>query len=126
MINKCLVCNKEFEALRKAKRTCSDACRQLLHREGAIVTKIVPIVTEKGSTVTEIPIVTNREVERKLVFTTEPIEERIKQYKDLYPNSTFVPNWVAHGFNSKEDAIKSALKEVQKNKGIIDMGLGND
>jgi hypothetical protein len=52
--------------------------------------------------------------------------ERLKKYHEMYPDSVFVPNWVAHGFNSKEEAIRHAIDMVKKNQGIINMGLGLD
>lgn len=132
MILKCSVCNKEFEALRPTKRTCSDTCRQKYHRNASIVTKIIPIVTKKDSivtgTVTSTPTVTVTVTERvgdkKLRFTKDmPMEERIKKYREMYPDSDWVPNWVAHGFLSMEDAINNAIKCVNKNQSIIDTGL---
>ena len=121
LIMNCLYCQKEIISKRGTKKFCDASCRQGYFRTKDSVTKVVPVsVTKSGISVTKKDSVT------ELRFTTEPIEERVKQYKDLYPNSTFVPNWVAHGFNSKEDAIKNAISEVQKNKGIVDLGIGID
>jgi hypothetical protein len=94
------------------------------------VTKIVPTVTEKTpivtSTVTK-PTVTStvtRAPEKNLRFnSTMKMEERIGKYLDLYPDSRFIPNWIAHGFNSKEEAIKKAISDVKKNSAVISTGL---
>ena len=125
---KCLYCQKEFEAKRSTARFDTDVCRVAYSRVGVSVTKDVPVsVTKTEDSVTKEVSVTVSVTEKKeLKFTDEPIEERVKSYRDLYPDSTFVPNWVAHGFASKEEAIRNALMEVQKNKGIVSMGLGND
>lgn len=124
---KCLYCQKEIEGVRGTKKFCNGTCRQAYARHGVSVTKIVPVSVTKPLSVTKEGVsVTSRVEEKKLVFTNEPIEKRIEMYKELYPNSTFVPNWVANGFNSKEDAIRGAIKAVIKNQGIINMGLGND
>lgn len=133
MINKCVVCDNEFEAVRKAKRTCSDACRQKLARGKATVTEIIPIVTEKKSTVTDTVtkkvIVTEvkRAGEKVLKFTEDiPMDKRIEMFYELYPQATFIPNWIAHGFASKEEAIKEVLKSVRKTTSIERLGLGMD
>lgn len=128
MLNKCIVCGKEFEAIRPSKKTCSASCRQKLHREVSTVTKIVPIVTNPTVTeVKEVIVTQDRSGEKVLKFRKdEPMEKRIEKYKAMYPDSSFVPNWVAHGFLSKEEAIKNAIKAVQQNQGITSLGLGND
>lgn len=125
---KCLYCQKEFTPKRSTARFDSDVCRVAYSRVGVSVTKDVPVsVTKTEDSVTKDVSVTVSVTEKKeLRFTTEPIEERIKMYKELYPGYTFVPNWVVNGFNSKEEAIKAAIKAVTKNQGIINMGLGND
>jgi len=132
-MNKCVVCGNEFEALRPTKRTCSDTCRQKYHRNASTVTKIIPIVTKDRSIVTEsdsivTSTVTNKvivtEGEKELRFTKDqPIEERIRIYKELYKESVFIPNWIAHGFLNKEDAIQAAIKAVNKNESIVSTGL---
>lgn len=123
MINKCMVCGKDFESLRSAKKTCSDSCRQKLHRGESTVTEIIPIVTKKDSTVTKKSIVTKPVDWNKLVFTTETLEERIEMYKKLNPDYTFVPNWIAHGYNSKEEALAAAIKAVNESKSVKNSGL---
>lgn len=56
-------------------------------------------------------------------FNKEPIARRIEMYKKEYPDSTFVPNWIRHGYNSKEEALLAAMKAVEGSKVIRDMGL---
>ena len=56
-------------------------------------------------------------------FNKEPIARRIEMYKKEYPDSTFIPNWVRNGFNSKEEALQAAIKAVEGSKVIRDMGL---
>lgn len=58
-----------------------------------------------------------------LKFNKEPIQKRIEIYKEAYPDSTFVPNWIRHGYNSKEEALQAAMKAVEGSKVIRDMGL---
>ena len=83
------------------------------------VTNIEPVsVTKEKVTVTKPLSVT------KLVFSHEPLEERIEKYLDLYPESKFIPNWIANGFNSQEDAIKKAISDVRKKNSIEKLGLG--
>ena len=129
---KCLYCQKEVISIRGTRKFCNGTCRQNYNRHGISVTKIVPVSVTKSLSVTdsvtkEVVSVTERTGEKILKFSsTTSMEERIKKYRELYPDSQFVPNWVAHGFNSKEEAIKNAIKAVTKNQGIINMGLGND
>ena len=61
---------------------------------------------------------------KELVFTNETIEERINAYREEYAGVTYIPNWVLHGFNSKEQAIKEAVKGVHKSVGVNNSGLG--
>jgi hypothetical protein len=116
MSNKCIVCRKEFKSVRANKQTCSSSCRQKLHRKSEEVSEIKPV-----------KIVENKIIETKLfkelVFTKETIEERIKIYKTNYKDSTFVPNWVAHGYNSKLEALHSAIEAVDSSKAIKNLGL---
>lgn len=114
----CRVCGKEFEALRSTKTTCSDGCRQKLARGKVTVTRIVPvIVTGEKVTVTKPLTVTDTVTKefdiRTLVFSKESIGERIKKYKSFFPDCTFVPNWIAHGFNSQEEAIRAVINSVE-------------
>lgn len=60
---------------------------------------------------------------KDLVFTKETQAERIAIYKKEYENITYVPNWVLHGFNSKQEALKAAIKDVQKSVGVSNSGL---
>jgi len=124
---KCLNCQKEIISKRSTKKFCGNACKLAYHKKDLSVSKVVPVSVSKDTVNDTVTLSVSKPVtDKKLVFTTESVEERIKMYKDLYPNSGFVPNWVAHGFNSKEEAIKNAIKAVTKNQGIINMGLGND
>lgn len=56
-------------------------------------------------------------------FNKESLSERIKIYKKNYKDSTFVPNWVAHGFNSKLEALKAAVEAVEESKAVKNLGL---
>ncbi len=86
------------------------------------VTKVIPVsVTKKGDSVTV--SVTKPLSVTELKFSKEKMDERIKKYRELYPDSEFVPNWIAHGFNSKEEAIKAAIKQVEKSIGVTSTGL---
>ena len=55
-----------------------------------------------------------QDIEKRSVqlFKENPEATRLAFEKMLY-GSGFKPNWEAHGFKSKEDAIKTALKQVQ-------------
>lgn len=126
---KCLYCQKEVASKRGTKKFCDGSHRIAYFRRGVSVTRPVPVsVTKTIDSVTkEVSVtvsVTKEEREKELKFTKEPIEERIKRYRELYPDSTFVPNWVAHGFNSKEDAIRNAIDTVNKNVEIGKLGVG--
>jgi hypothetical protein len=124
---KCLNCQKEIISVRSSKKFCDAKCKLAYHRKDLSVSKVVPVSVSKDTVNDTVTLSVSKPVtDKKLIFTTESIEERVKAYKDLYSDSTFVPNWVANGFNSKEEAIKNALKSVQKSEGIVKMGLGND
>lgn len=118
MLKKCKVCGNEFEATRTTKTTCSDSCRQKLSRVKVTVTKIQPVTVTKPLTTEKEVTVTKRDKERKLVFTKEPIKERIKKYKEMYPESTYVPNWVVNGYNSMEEAIVSIVEKIRNDKSV--------
>lgn len=60
---------------------------------------------------------------KELVFTNETTEERIAAYREEYPGVTWVPNWILHGFDSKEEALKEAMKAVIKSVGESNSGL---
>ena len=95
--------------------------------------KTLTIVTETLTENPNKPPITLTKVETltgdvrvsKLVFTKDqPIEERIKFYKSLFPESGFVPNWIRNGFLTKEEALKNAIACVNKNVSVSDLGLG--
>jgi hypothetical protein len=197
MITKCMVCDKQFEAERRSRKTCSDVCRQKLHNKEVTVTEIVPIVTKNlivtGAEVIVIEV--TPEIERKLAeayrefekkysgrkrgptgslsipdikcvpcfkegkrvltefekavlegrmvygdeeeiyveeevsdhkelkFTKEKLAERIAAYRKEHEGVTWVPNWILHGFDSKEEALKEAMKAVRKSVGDSNSGL---
>ena len=76
-------------------------------------------------TLTKVETLTSDNRLGKLVFTKDqPIEERIKFYKSLFPESGFVPNWIRNGFLTKEEALKNAIACVNKNVSVSDLGLG--
>ena len=56
-----------------------------------------------------------QDIEKRSVqlFKENPEATRRAFEKMLY-GSGFTPNWKAHGFKSREDAIKSAFKQVEK------------
>jgi hypothetical protein len=91
---------------------------------GETVTVIKEIVTDNRNKpeiiVTEVRTVTDKVLR---FSSTMPIKERIEKYKEMYPESGFIPNWVAHGFLSKEDAIKNAISAVNKNDAVLSTGL---
>lgn len=118
---KCLYCSKDIIGERDTKKFCNGACRQAYARQKDSVTKIVPVsVTKTGVSVTKEVSVT------ELKFTNETMEERITKYTEMYPDFTFIPNWIAKGFNSKEEAIKKAISDVNKSKSVISLGLKRD
>ena len=197
MLTKCTVCEKDFEAERVTRKTCSDVCRLKLHREQVTVTKPVLtvtknlIVTGAEVTVTEVTPDIERELaeaykklEKKyagrkrgptgslsipdikcvpcfkegkrvltewekavlegrmvfgdeeeiyieemeedhkpLKFTNEKLADRIAAYRKEYEGVTYIPNWILHGFNSKEEALKEAMKAVRKSVGDSNSGL---
>lgn len=202
MIIQCSVCNKEFEAERSSRKTCSDVCRQKLHNKEVTVNKEVKVtvkplivmgieVTVKDILVTpeiegklaeaykefqkkysgrkrgptgslsvpdikcapyfkegkriltewekavldgrmvygdeeEIYIEEKEEDHKELRFTNEKLSDRIAAYRKEYEGVTYIPNWILHGFNSKEAALKEAMKAVQKSVGAANSGLGLD
>ena len=81
-------------------------------------------VTKSGLSVTDLPLSVTKDLGNvtltvtdkldKLRFTDETLEERIEIYKKIMGEITFVPNWILHGFPSKEDAIKHVIDEVRK------------
>jgi hypothetical protein len=83
-------------------------------------------VTENDVIVTK-PSTVTREAEKKLIFTKDmPMKKRIEAYQGMYPDSSFVPNWVANGFLSQEEALQYAMKCVRDNPATKNLGLGND
>ncbi len=121
---KCLYCQKEIKLKRKTKKFCDDNCRQGYFRKGLSVTEVVPVSVTKDNSVTENVTVKDRSVEKELQFSKgQSIKERIEIYKSLYTDSTFVPNWIVHGFESKEEAIRKALNSVEESTGVANSGL---
>jgi hypothetical protein len=51
---------------------------------------------------------------RNVVLFKENPEATRRAFEKMLYGSGFTPNWKAHGFASKEHAIKSALKAVEK------------
>lgn len=199
MIIQCSVCNKEFEAERSSRKTCSDVCRQKLHNKEVTVNKEVKVIVKPlivmGAEVTVKDIPVTPEIEGKLAeaykafekkysgrkrgptgslsipdikcapcfkegkrvltewekavldgrmvygteeeiyieekvedhkqlkFTKETQAERIRAYMNEYSNTTSIPNWILHGFDSKEEALKEAMKAVVKSVGESNSGL---
>lgn len=118
---KCIKCSKEFVPVRKTGKFCSDSCRVSYNRLKVSVTGVVPVTVTKDTLRVS---VTKKAGE--LIFTTETPKERVAKYKEFYPDSVFVPNWVAHNFNSKEEAIRHAISEVKKSQGVINAGFDYD
>jgi len=190
------VCDKEFEAERSSRKTCSDVCRQKLHNKEVTVKEEVKVIVKplivKGTEVTvivtpdmerqlaeayknfqkkysgrkrgptgslslpdikctpcfkegkriltewekavldgrmvygdeeEIYIEEKEEDHKPLKFTNEKLADRIAAYKKEYEGVTNIPNWILHGFNSKEEALKEAIKAVRKSVGDSNSGL---
>lgn len=121
----CSICSKEYNSTRSDSKFCSSKCRMLASRKKLSVTRIAPLsvtkeglsVTKRGNSVTDnLSSVTDSVTDKldKLTFTDENLEERIAIYKKIMGEITFVPNWIIHGFHSKEEAIKHVISEVQK------------
>ncbi len=126
---KCLYCQKELVSKRKSAKFDSNNCRIAYFRREVSVTKIVPVTVTKTpvsvtDTVTEEVSVTSRQEEKKLLFTKDQsIKQRIKIYKEMYPDSMFVPNWIANGFLSKDDAMNRVINLVNKSVKVSNSGL---
>jgi len=125
---KCLYCQKELK--NPKARFCNAKERMRFKREGTRPGKTLTIITETLTKNPNKPPITLTEVktltggEKILKFTkSQPISERIKKYWEMYPDSTFVPNWVAHGFLSKEEALENAIHQVNKNDEVMGLGL---
>jgi len=109
---KCLYCQNDFIPKRSTARFDTPACKLAYHRKSLSVSKVVPVSVSKSqdSVSKKVSVsvsVSSQEGEKILKFRKEePIEERIKKYKEMYSTSTFVPNWIANGFLSKEEAVK--------------------
>jgi len=99
------------------------------NRKRVSVSEVVPVtvsvsVSKEEVSVSDILSVSREQVEKDLVFTsTMPLEDRIETYKQLYKDSTFIPNWILHGYLCKEDAIKEALKWVRTSSGVNSASL---
>lgn len=119
---KCLYCSKELTNP-KAKY-CNDSERMRYKREGARKEETRTLITENPNKEKPEHIkIETLITPKKLVFTNESQEERVRMYKEAYPNSNFVPNWIAHGYNSKEEALRAAIDAVESSKSIKNLGL---
>lgn len=109
MVNVCMECGKNLD--NPKARFCTDAHRMKFKRWGereGITRTLISEKPEQTDNPNIKPEQTSVKVEtvtgdplKKLVFTTEPIEERVKKYKELFPDSGFVPNWITNGFNTR-------------------------
>jgi hypothetical protein len=56
-----------------------------------------------------------QDIEKRSIelFKNNPEATR-KAFENMLYGSRFTPNWKAHGFKSKEQAIKHAMKSVEK------------
>jgi len=79
---------------------------------------------EKAQLSEPVIVEVKEEEHKELVFTNETIEERINAYREEYAGVTYIPNWILHGFDSKDQAIKEAIKAVHKSVGVGNSGLG--
>lgn len=125
MMSKCLYCHKDISNP-KAK-FCGQSHKMAFRRGQAFEDKDVTIiektVTKNRNNAENRNITVTVIKGEELLFTNETIEERIKIYKKNYKDSTFVPNWVAHGFNSKLEALKAAVEAVEESKAVKNLGL---
>jgi hypothetical protein len=71
----------------------------------------------------EIYIEEKVEDHKVLKFSHEKLQERIAAYRKEYEGVTYIPNWILHGFNSKDEALKEAMKAVRKSVGDSNSGL---
>jgi len=123
---KCLYCQKDLP--NPKARFCSQNEKMKYRRENNRNNKEVIIVTNNRNKdeiiVTKVETVTSEDRLSKLVFKKEtPIKERIEFYKSLYPEHTFVPNWIVNGFLNKEEALKNAIASVNRNMSVSSTGL---
>ena len=124
MMSKCLYCHKDISNP-KAK-FCGQSHKMAFRRGQTLEDKNVTIIEKtvtKNRNNKENRNITVTVIKKELVFTKETIEERIKIYKTNYEDSTFVPNWVAHGYNSKLEALHSAIETVDSSKAIKNLGI---
>jgi hypothetical protein len=56
-------------------------------------------------------------------FNKESLEERVRIYKRKFKDSTFIPNWIRHGYNSKLEALEAAINAVESSKSVKNLGL---
>ena len=122
VMSKCLYCHKDISNP-KAK-FCNDKERMKYKRKVEAEQKTRTFIVENpNKQKPEQTLISTIVKNRELVFTKETIEERIKIYKRNYEDSTFLANWVAHGYNSKLEALHSAIEAVDSSEAIKNLGL---
>lgn len=119
---KCLYCSKELTNP-KAK-FCDDKERMRFKREGKSEQITRTLITENPNKPEPEQITVETVTAPKILkFTNETPDKRIEMYKEMYPDSSFVPNWVRNGFNSKEDALQHAVRCINESKSVRSTGL---
>lgn len=115
-MNKCLWCGAKLD--NPKARFCNAKHRMRFKRENGRKGKTLTIIEENPNN-SEKPEQVAVVAGKPLVFTDETTEERIAIYKQTYPNSSFVPNWVRKGYNSKAEAIVDVLRKLGENAEAI-------
>jgi hypothetical protein len=119
-MNKCIVCEKEFESKRSDKQTCSSTCRSKLSRDTSLS------VAKEDYKLSVANLSVAESVERvmrgepsgvdigygKDDYTREMVKERIKNVVDK--KDVFTPNWynIDPPFKSKNHFKKVVWKNI--------------
>lgn len=123
MYMKCLYCSKELT--NPKARFCNDSERMRYKRKSKSEQETRTLVIENPNKLKpeQVKIETVVNPNKELLFTNEPMDKRIKMFYEVYPDATFVPNWVENGFNSKNEALASAIRDINESKAVKNSGL---